>query len=238
MKQYNLETRDGVEVLVVNHEYEKKIKQAKFNLFLKNSGIPNFYWNIEFDDYKGNSSSIALKKIRYYAAHCHEPDFDYVHLFLYGARSTQKTALACNILKTAMHNGLKAKFVLSGQLIDKLMKIQGFKIDEDLYYEIKKLKEADIIVIDDIFDPQKSLLWKNSENKNMIISEWDTFLRDVLSSKTRVIMTSNYSVEIIKQHYGEDLFELVDRNTEKIMLTDNIKSTRKLKVNSVFKDIK
>lgn len=222
----------------INPEYTKKVNQQKYELFLKKSNIPSFYWNIEFDHYEGNKDDKDYKKIIYYAYNCYQEKFDHVHLFLYGTHSTQKTALGINVLKQCIKNGMTVKFILAGVLIDRLMKTQGFKVDEDIYNEIKELKRSDIILIDDAFDPDKSLLWKNSDNKNMILSEWDIFLREVLSSKTRVIITSNFDPSVIKQHYGNSLYELIDRNFICLQLTENIKTLRKSKLSSIFKDIK
>lgn len=112
------------------------------------------------------------------------------------------------------------------------MKLQGFNKDEELYLEIKELKQCDVLFIDDIFDPSKAITWKN--NNDLIITEWDIFLRDLLSRNTKIIMTSNFDKTIIKQHYGESLFQLIDRNFVELYFTESIKEIRKLNVASAF----
>jgi len=220
----------------INPEWEKIKRAEKYELFLSKSGIPNFYWNIEFEDYEGNKDSIAYKSIKYYADNITDEKFNHVSLYLYGNSSTQKSALGCNILKSAMRQGLRCKFMLSGHLINKLMKIQSYSVDEDISQEIKELKEMDVVLFDDAFDPAKNLMWKG-ESKNLILCEWDSFLRDLISNGTKIIMTSNFGLDIIKQNYNDFLFELIDRNFASFELTDSVKSIRKLNVSSAFEGV-
>jgi DNA replication protein DnaC len=229
----------GNEYTVDNPDYKKKVAKDKYNLILEKSNIPSFYWNINFKDYKGDKDSKEIKKIIKYAENCFKESYNYIHLYLWGNQSTQKTALACNILKTCIKNGMKAKFILAGVLIDYLMKLQGFAKDEDIYYKIKELKECDVLLIDDIGDINKSVYWTKSESKNMILACWDTFIREIVvnRAKARVIMTSNYDIGIFKQYFGESLFELIDRNFAQIQLTQSVKSIRKFNVNKIFEEI-
>lgn len=227
-----IQDEDGEIVAIPNPIKQQEARQKKYQLFLEKSNLPEFYWDIEFDDYKGSKDSDEFKKAKYYANNIDKPEFKHVSLFIYGSHSTQKTAVACNILKEAIRKGLKCKFILAGSLIDKLMKLQGFNKDEELYLEIKELKQCDVLFIDDIFDPSKAITWKN--NNDLIITEWDIFLRDLLSRNTKIIMTSNFDKTIIKQHYGESLFQLIDRNFVELYFTESIKEIRKLNVASAF----
>jgi len=228
---------DGEIVAIDDPQYSKEISEKRYNLLLKNSNIPDFYYTIDFKDYKGNKELESFKKVLYYANNCYKEEFNFVSLYIYGNNNTQKTAIACNILKQCMRKGLNAQFILAGVLIDKLMKLQGFSQDTKLYYEIEVIKNCDILLIDDIFDPNKSLFWKNSDNKNMIVSEWDIFLRDILAKKVKLIITSNFDKTIIKQYYGQSLYELIDRNFVEIEFTESIKEVRKLNVSAVFENM-
>lgn len=237
-KQIIVETDDsGKEYARVNPEYKEYVKKEKYYLRLKRSKIPEAYWNIDFEHYLGDREELAYKQILYYAQHCYEQDFNNVHLYIYGIHSSQKTTLACNILKESLKQGKEAKFILASDLIKKLMKVQGFGRDEEIEREIQELKQASIICIDDVFDPDKTLMWKNSENKNIIISAWDDFIRSVIVSKTKIIMTSNFDFSIINQYYGKSLLELVERNFYPIELRTNIKHVAKNKLSDAFKDI-
>ncbi len=229
---------DGEEYLYESLDSIREKQKLKYDIYLKKSNIPEFYWNINFNDYKGNQESKEFKDIVYYAENCHTDEFKHVHLFLYGNHSTQKSALMYNIGKTAIKNGLKVKSILAGTLIDKLMKLQGYSYIEEIYNELRELKECDILLIDDFGDANKTIAWKG-ESKNLIIGAWDTFLREVFSSKTKIVMTSNYDTDFIQEYYGKSLFELLDRNFYSIQLTECIKEIRQYNVAKVFeKNIK
>lgn len=228
---------DGVEYSTVNPEYEEYVKKEKYKIRLKRSNIPSSYHDLEFDHYLGDKESISYKQIAYYAQHCYEPTFNNVNIYIFGLHSCQKTTMACNVLKESIRMGKEARFILAGDLIDLLMKNQGFNKDQETRKKLKDLKEADIICIDDTFDPDKALMWKNSDNKNMIISEWDTFFRSVLSSKTKIVLTSNFNSSIIEQYYGKSLFELIERNFYFIELKNSVKNERKNKLSEAFKNI-
>jgi hypothetical protein len=232
MSMYNYIEEAGEIVAILNPEKQKELRQKKYQYFLEKSSIPEFYWNIDFKDYKGSRDSESFKRAVYYANNIDKKEFKHVSLFIQGVHSTQKTAIACNILKESIRKGLKCKFILAGSLIDKLMKLQGFNKDEELYEEIKELKQSDVILIDDCWDIDKNLTWKN--NNSLIITEWDIFLRDLLSRDTKIIMTSNFDKSIIKQHFGESLFQLIDRNFVELHFTESIKEIRKLNVESAF----
>jgi DNA replication protein DnaC len=227
----------GNEYSIDNPEYLKKVQREKMEFILKKNKVPSFYWNINFQDYKGDLGSKEIKQIMYYANNCHKENFKHIHLYLWGNYSTQKTALGINILKQGIKNGLKIGFILAGELIDCLMKLQGFSKDEDSHTRIKALKECDLLLIDDVGDINKSTFWKTSENNNMVLSCWDLFFREVLSSDTRVIMTSNFDIGIFKQYFGEAMHELIDRNFMAIQLMQSVKNIKKLTVQSKFEGI-
>jgi len=228
---------DGNNFAVDNPDWRIYIQNEKYKLFLERSGIPEFYWNIHFDNYVGNKKSVEYKKILHYANHLDEKQFSHVHLYLWGNQGCQKSALACNIGKSAIKKGLKVKFILAGDLIDCLMKIQGYNNNIELVKEIEDLKtNYDLIIVDDVADVEKALMW-NSSNKSLITSEWDRLFRKILYNGTNVVMTSNFSIDNCKQYFSTSIYEMLDRNMEKIHLTESVKEIRKLKVQSAFEGI-
>ena len=228
----------GEVVATIDPVKTQELRKKKYEYFLKKSGIPEFYWDIDFNDYKGDKQSESFKKIKYYSENILNKEFKYVHLYLWGIQGTQKTALECNVLKEALKKGLKVKFILAGDLIDLLLKLQGFNYNEVLYEQAEDLKNNyDIIAIDDIGDIQKSLMWKG-DSKNIILSEWDRFLRKVLYNGTKIIMTSNFDVTIFKEYFGESIYAMIDRNFEKIQLIESVKDIRKFDVSVAFEGMK
>lgn len=129
----------GEVVATIDPVKTQELRKKKYEYFLKKSGIPEFYWDIDFNDYKGDKQSESFKKIKYYSENILNKEFKYVHLYLWGIQGTQKTALECNVLKEALKKGLKVKFILAGDLIDLLLKLQGFNYNEVLYEQAEDL---------------------------------------------------------------------------------------------------
>lgn len=233
-----IKTKDGEEYLIEDPHHKKNVTKKIYEILLKQSDIPSYYWDIEFKDYRGDKSKGAVERIIYYASHFHEEKFNYAHLYLYGENSGQKTALACNIGKEALRRGFTVKFILAGSLIDKLLKVQGFNYHEELEEELEKLKNHNVIIIDDIFDEKKSLLWSNKESSNIIISAWDIFLREVVSQeKKKLVLTSNIPIEMIQTKFGTSMYELIYRNFISLGCYDSIKQHKKQKFDNLFEDI-
>jgi DNA replication protein DnaC len=228
---------NGFDYAEINPEYEKKLTDFQYSLALKGSGIPPFYWDINFEDYEGDKNNISYRKMLHYSKNFEKPEFKYAHLFCYGVHSTQKTALAVNILKEAIRKGYKTNFILAGKLLKILRGLESYNIENEYKYIINDLLKSDILLIDDCFDPDKSLMWKKSENKNLIISCWDEFFRDIIVSDTKLILTSNFNIESIKEYYGQSLYELIDRNFVAVEFTESVKAKRKSIVKDIFKDL-
>lgn len=228
---------DGDEYAVVNKRYMSKIIDKKYNYLLKKSGIPIFYRDIDFKNYKGDTSKKNVRKVEHYAKNFNDEKFRHIHLYLFGSQSCQKTSMAIAVGKELMHKGKEVYFVLAGDLVDKLMKAGGYAVNEEIEAYIQKLKNADMIILDDVFDTTKSTWWYKSPD--LVVSLWDTFIRGVVASDTKIVMTSNIPVEGIKEKFGESLYHLIDRNFIALSFLDSYKNERKKAFQSdkVFKDI-
>jgi len=227
-KQYNIIKIDEEGYAVPNKEYWDSMCKKKYELNLRKSGIPEFYHNIEFLDYYGNMSKDNVHKLQAMLHNIYEPKFKDINLYLWGAEAgTQKTACACNFGKGCIKLGMQVKFMLFGSFVNYLMKLQGFHRDEEANDKINDLKNSDIIILDDCFDPNKSMLWKRESSRELIVSEIDTFFREHIYSKKRFVLTSNLSLDMVKQNYGLFLFELLDRNFVQLNFLDSIKEFRK-----------
>ena len=225
---------DGDEVAIYDPKFKQKNSEKIYDILIRQSNIPTYYWNIEFEDYKGDKSLESVEKIIYYAEHFNEEQFNHTHLYLWGNNSSQKTALAINVGKAALRKGYSVKFILAGTLIDKLLKTQGFSYHQEIEDEIRSLKKHNILIIDDIFDEKKSLFWAKENSSNYIISAWDSFLRDLISNHTKLICTSNVPIQFIEEKFGTSLYELIDRNFLSFGCYDNIKRERKKQFENLF----
>lgn len=219
-----------------NPEYDKILNEKKFEIELKRSGIPVNYYNLDFDNYVGKRSLNNKKTAQDFALRCREEELRNISLYVVGSNSTQKTMVACAIGKEFIRQGYKIKFILAGHLIDKLIKSQGYAYIKEIEQEIKSFFKTDLVIIDDIFDPKKSVYWNREGGKELIITAWDNFLRHLISNNVRIILTSNYELDHIKEKFGNDLYQLLYRNFQQLLFYDNISETRRERLINVFSD--
>ena len=230
LKLYDIHTIDGEEYAVLNQRALSIQYLQNLEVQYKESRIPKNYWPLDFKDYKGNISIASKKYCEEYSTNCKDKRYQYTNLYLVGAHSSQKTMLMCAVAKECIKQKLKVKYRLAGDLINDLLKDQGFSYDTTLHAEIKKLKEEyDLICIDDVFDTKKSLYW-HSANKDSIISAWYTFIQSCISNNVRLIVTSSVPITKLGEYYGESIYELVSREFKELRFSDTIRAFRQSKV--------
>lgn len=222
---YNYKEVDGEIYAIPNEEYWNKNDKKLYEIRLKRAEIPKNYWDIEFNDYQGETSLESKEKCEKYAKNCRQEKFHNINLYLVGSFSTQKTMLACNIGKEFIKQGLRVKFVFASELIDLLMKSQGFTYIDEIENKLKQYIDTDLLIVDDIFDTEKGTYWKKSPE--LVITAWDKFLRRQIAEDRRVILTSNYAMNTIEEKFGKSIHELIDRNFIELRFYDNIQDVRK-----------
>jgi DNA replication protein DnaC len=211
--------------IYLSEDDEKKFLEKKYNVLLKNSAIPEYYYSVEWEDYQGTKSVDNKNKVKKFIENIDNPKLKHIHMYIWGEGiSTQKTAIACNVGKTAMRQGKRVKFINGGDFVNHLMRIQGFSGHEDSLDYINSLLQYNVLIIDEIFNANTSLLWANSQAKNQICSALDSFLRPIYSSDITLILTSNTNPEKIKDKYSEELYELVVRSSFRLEFRDSIKA--------------
>lgn len=233
MEKHLFKEIDGELHGYTNPKWKEYQQKKQYLYFLRDSKIPKDYWDIEFSHYKGTKSLDSLKKSIQYSERCLESKFHNINLYLYGEWSSQKTMAMCNIGKEFIKQGLSVKFVLAGDLIDLLMKNQGYSNNAEIYSDIQSYQKVDLLLIDDIFDKQKSIMWK-SENKDLIITEWDRFLRHRISNDRRTVTTSNIRLSVVASTFGRSIYELFHRNFEELEFLDSIKVERKSRFDNLW----
>lgn len=232
LTSYIIKIIDGEEHALPNKEYWDEMSRKKYKIHLESSGIPRNYWDINFDDYHGEISLEDKNKALEYALNCKDKKFRQINLYLVGNHGTQKSTVACNIGKEFIKQGYRVQFTYASELIDILLKVQGFSYIEELEKELKKFTSADLLIIDDIFDVHKGTYWQS--NPQLIISAWDKFLRRQISENKRTILTSNFPLSTIEEKFGQSLFNLLDRNFYTLMFYDNVSEVRKSRFKELF----
>lgn len=224
MEKYIFNEVNGELVASLNPEWQKHIQNLKYEYYLKDSNIPKDYWNLTYDHCGVGSNARAVAICKNYVNKIKKGSLK--NLYLYGTNSTGKTTAMCNIGKDAIREGFKVQFVLSDDLIDLLQKTSGFSYIEELEKKKEKIYEMDIVLVDEVFDSTKSLLWKG-ESKNLIVSQLDSFFRHLVSNNKRIVVTSNILKERIASDYSLSLYELIDRNFQVLNFVESIKEERK-----------
>lgn len=222
---YKKDSETGEDYAVLNPEYQKYIQGKKFEFYLKYSGIPKDYWNITIDSIQIPSD--LIDKAKNFLANIKEKK---TSLYLWSDdNTTGKTSLACAIGQELIRQGMPCYFGLAKDVIDVLMKTSGFQSEKwnEESFEIKrKIFNAEVIIIDDIFDPKKSLFW-NSNSNNLIISEWDALLRHSTSESKKIILTSNKNIDDVSKNFGRDISNVLLRNFEFIEFKESVLDVRK-----------
>lgn len=215
-----------------NPEYWEIKRKEKYQLLLKKSGIPENYWDISFENYVGDRSLDSKIKCELYAKRCREEKYHNINLYLTGSNSCQKTMILCNIGMECIRQGAYVLYIQSGDLGNILMRNQGYSFEEESLDDIKKLKDADILLIDDLFDEHKHLYWKKS--KELTIAPIDNFIRSFIHRDKRVVITSNFSIEGIKEKFGESLYHLLSREFLELFFYDSVREVRSSRFEKLF----
>jgi chromosomal replication initiation ATPase DnaA len=223
----------GETVAELNPTWRKKIIEEKIKFLLKKSRIPSNYWDLSFDSFPWKKSLTSVANCKEYSEKCMEEKFQGVSLYLYGGNSSGKTTIACSIGKEFIKRNQYVRFVLAGHLNSMLMKYSSYNPPADVTEFMEELKNSDLIIIDDVFDTKKSVLWK-TDSKDAIIAGWDSFMRDVISRGIRIIFTSNVMPQHVGTEFGASIYELIDRNFVVLTFEDSVKEAQKVKMQNLF----
>lgn len=202
-------TIDGQEVATPNPEYETYERNRRYQIFLKRSGLPTEYQKYTWENIQGIPEK-TLKYCKQYAENFHKGGE--TGLYIHGQRTAGKTTLVCVIGMTVLRQGIEVRFVKAHTLQNLMLKCQGYSNDDSAKEELSKYLASDLLIIDDAFDRTKSVHWKNSPE--LIISEWNDFIRERVQEEKRTIFTSNVSISSLRE-WGEDIYEMLSPNRGK-----------------------
>lgn len=218
---------DGEEYALPNPEWQKHIQELKFNFFLQQSGIPNQYWNLDFEDVSFGQNERSV-------AYCSQYIYKFAigvkrNLMIYGDGLTGRTTILSAIGKKAIKEGLKVKYLKSSEVLNILQKSSGLAINEEYDNFKKDLLKNDLLLIDDLFDPERNLMWK-TDSKMIIIQEWYNFLSDFLNRGKNICFTTNIIKERIANDYSNSLYNLIDTNFKVVEFKESVRNKRKLQL--------
>lgn len=235
MSGIKYENHKGERVAVIDRSaIRQEAIKGDFNRFLKMSNIPPRYWTLDFGDYIGTKSLQAVELAKKYVDKVFTEGAPATSLYLYGERRCQKTMIACAIGKGLLRRGFRVQFAQAGDIGDMLLKTQGYGRDEKLSAWKQMLRAADVLIIDEAFDINKTVMWVNSESKNLIVADWDRLIRGMLSEGKAIIAVTNHLKTSIGINFSKDLYELVDSEFLTLTFEDSVKDLRKQQMQNFF----
>lgn len=163
--------------------------------------------------YLGEKSRVEANKLLQYIDHFRD-HFHHQSLYLHGNHSTQKTTLAQWVGRELLERGFRVQYILMKTLIEFLVS-RGWEDKEAAFaeqyqYSASDILKADVLIIDEAFDPQKIVIYKSSYQ----IPFLDQFLREWLDVYEKpILFLSNKKLENIQREIPalKDLFFLLDR---------------------------
>lgn len=202
---------DRQEVAISNPVYEEYERNQRYHSFLKRSDLPLEYQKYTWTNIQG----IPETTIQYCKQYAEEfARGGETGLYIYGPRTVGKTTLACVIGMTVLKQGIEVKFVKAHTLQNLMLKCQGYNNDGPAREELNRYMASELLIVDDAFDRSKSVQWKNSPE--LIISEWNDFIRERIQREKRLVFTSNVSIASLRE-WGEDIYEMLSPNRGKFV---------------------
>jgi len=216
---YFLKEINGEIKAVENIEKKREIERKGLTKKLERSGIPLRYQLMNLNELEVDKSVIVQAQL--YIDKFKPKNF--YSIYLEGKQTVGKTSIACSIAKELIYKGFTCQFLYAGELSNILRDYNGYgKNADEAKMFLDKLYQKDFLVLDDMFDINKDVVYKSTN----LAGQWDVFLRKVLDSGMNMIVTSNTLLKNINEEYGKSIQELMDRNFHlKINFKESIKDT-------------
>jgi len=182
---------------------------------LIDAGILEDYWSVTLDNYHGPKRPLRL--VRQYIKKLDHMRAEGMSFMFYGVNNAGKTALAMVLAKAFLLNKLTATVTNLRDMTD--LFAQGWKSDEERRHFDEKVRNCDLLVIDDLL--------KELHNK-ATASVLDAVLRYRSNRRMPFVITTNASLEELEQQYGPSFAALLQRRCLAVQFDDNDKQAAKL----------
>ena len=204
-KLYNCETCKDTGWIMVEkngHEFAKRcecIKKRKAVNALKDCGIAEAFQNRTLDNYipKNEVQQDALNRAKRFVDIYGEFDNMHMNFMLLGQNGAGKTHLSVGIANALIKKNVLVRYVTFHDLIDAFAKAKGR--EQQIYKLIDQYKDADLLVIDDIF---RTTIREWNGTKSPLMSHIDAMFRIIdyryFQKKGMVITGEMTTVEMLK----------------------------------------
>lgn len=204
-------------------------RQAEIELIYEQSNIKNLlktdnFSNLSYDYYDGEDLERFTKAVKECQNFIKTFDSGYHNLFFYGTVGTGKSFLSSCIAKELIEQGKLVIYFSSSQLFDVLSKSTFDKESKEAASGIyEDIYECDLLIIDDL----------GTELTNAFVSsQLFSCLNNRHLRKKATIITTNLSLEELRDRYSDRIFSRITSNYGMCKLTGrDIRITKKLLLN-------
>lgn len=177
--------------------------QLILHLAFVSAGIGLQYQRLQWSDYHGEQG--AMNKVGDYLTNFDWNDRNGVGLVLHGNVGSGKTLLATLALKMIAAGGTDCYLTTFAEMISRFT--DGWRDPEDKRWFHRRIKNAGVLVIDDIGREAKTSI-------NLPESTFDDVLRHRLASAKPTIVTTNQTLDQLHTGYGGNVMSLLtERST-------------------------
>ncbi len=173
--------------------YDEPIYIEEMRQTLEQAGINKRYRSITFEsiEQQGVPTEIAeqYKQVKRYASDIEQHVERGAGLFLKGGVGTMKTTLAVAVMRKAMEQGIKTKFVSVVSLVNTILSFD--KPEEKRKYE-RSLNSVPILVLDDLGAELE---------RDWVCGLLDGIINERYTRMLPTIVTTNLGVEALKKRY-------------------------------------
>ena len=204
-------------------------RNAEIELIYEQSNIKNLLKSDNFDHlsyeyYDGEDLTRFQKAVQECQNFIKTFNSDYRNLFFYGTVGTGKSFLSCCVARELINAGKLVIYFSSSQLFEVLSKYTFDKDSKEATSGIyEDIYECDLLIIDDL----------GTELTNAFVSsQLFACLNNRHLRKKATIITTNLSLEELRDKYSDRIFSRITSNYEMYKLTGkDIRITKKLLLN-------
>jgi len=180
---------------------EELKKEFKRKADYLNAGIPPLYWDIDWEDFRGDKVSFDF--VRKYIENIEKALEAGQGIIFSGSHGTGKTTLACLILKEAIKRGYTARYISAAKIIDMIMENFNHKGRNRLDILIERVE---FMVLDDLGKEYKGV---RGQLNPMVSLKLDSLLRERVNRSLVTISTTNYTLKAIQREYGDSVLSVL-----------------------------
>lgn len=199
------------------------LAQWRLYHWLLNAGVNTEYQRLSWDDMTSVNRAAQEAVLGYVEALEYNVRTGRGLILWSGDTGTGKTLLASVLLKTVMVKGYDGYFTQFNEMIDTFT--AGWRDETERAWFIKRIRNAPILVVDDIGKESKG-------RSNSVDAMFDMVMRHRVASGLPTIITTNLTPDNLKSGYGRFINSLLSEQCEYIEVPGSDYRDRKAQQNA------